>query len=154
MTEEQLEPDPEIAALLREHYGSTEVEAPEWEALHRRVLARARPELAALRNEVAARPAALHVAGDAAAAPRRSKAVRRGMFVLPALLAACVALLLVTGPRGSDRPDDGMPAPLTVLHVDNIMDAEISDVELRAVLLGVPDAVALLLLAAADPDEG
>jgi hypothetical protein len=155
MTDDQLERDPGIAEMLRAHYVSAQAESPQWAALHHAVMTQARPELAALRGKSGAPAIGAPVPGDGAAAPRRTGIVRRLAIAAPALLAACVALLLVTrGPGGGGGATPDTPVSPALLSVDDIMNADISDDELRAALLGASDAVALLLLAASEPEDG
>jgi hypothetical protein len=155
MTDDQLERDPGIAEMLRAHYVSAQAESPQWAALHHAVMTQARPELAALRGKSGVPAFSAPVPGDGAGALRRTGIMRRLAMVAPALLAACVAFLLVTRSPGWDgEVTPGTPVLPALLSVDDIMNADISDEELRAALLGASDAVALLLLAASEPEDG
>lgn len=130
-------PDPELGAALREHYGEPPVAEVDWAALRRRVNERA----------------ALTVAGRRRRTGRRQilRRVRRGL--LPAAIAASVALVLV---GRSDRPwgpasEMAAPAPGAAgLTVEEALTADLSEREFRALASGFASTDALLLLAAGE----
>jgi hypothetical protein len=141
MNDDPLDRDPELGALLRDANASLEDgDKPDWDRLRRDTVARATPELVRLR-EVAAG------SGTHGRRPARWWASRVG----PVALAASLALLVVLQSTRQTETATGVQPAL--LSIDDIMDADISDDEFRAVLFGAADADALLLLAAADPDD-
>jgi hypothetical protein len=131
MTHEPAERDATLGRALRD-VAADPGQAADWPGLRRAITRHATPELA-----------------------RRRARHRRMRIVIPAALAASAALLLLVsrapGPAGGSAPVDGLAAvtagPITI---DELLDANVSDGQFRALLFGATEADDLLLIAAED----
>jgi hypothetical protein len=120
-----VERDVALGRALTDVAGDPMDQPVDWAALKGRIAARAEPEL------------------------RRRRSGRRSRFVVPAALAAGVALFLMLSRPPSPQPvPDAATASVTELADDLLLDARVSDDEVRAVLSGATEADALLLIAA------
>jgi hypothetical protein len=128
MTDESLDRDPVIARALGEIAddisGSTDVMA-----LQRAITARAAPELA-----------------------RRRLSRRRTRLFMPASLAAGIALfaLVARGPHNADLAPSNQTALAGPVSIEELLDANVSDGQFRALVSGASDANDLLSIAAGE----
>ncbi len=129
MTTDGMQHDEAIGAALRA--AGREAAGVDWETLRSAINGRVAPDLTVRRVR------------------------RRLRVIVPAALAASVALFLLIAPmRERDAP--GAPAAngagVRPLTVEEMFDMEISDRQFRALLRGAADANELLLVAAAERD--
>ena len=129
MTNDPLARDPALGAALAEAAADPMHEAVDWTGLQRAITERASLELT-----------------------RRRSRRRRMRIAIPAGLAAAIALFaLVT--RTPDRAAIVNPTPGTPrseASIDELLDANVSDGQFRALLSGADDADDLLSIAAGD----
>jgi hypothetical protein len=123
-------PDTELGDALRA-LPRDATRAPQWEPLRRAIAERAAPELA------------------------RRRWRRRTVLALPAALAASIALVLLLPPAldvaGTGDRAAGLPGSAAQsAALDDLLDADVSDRQFRALLFGAKDADDLLLIAAAE----
>jgi hypothetical protein len=95
------------------------------------------------------------ITGRASAALARRRWKSRGIrFGIPALAASLALFLLLpdTSPTAliDDRNGGGMASALDPAPVDELLDADISDVQFKALLFGASEADDLLLIAAGE----
>lgn len=130
--------DPELAALLREQPPHDTLDDQHRAALQARIRAAA----------AALPPAAQELPRlPSRRAPGRW---RRAALLLPLAAAASLALFVALPTM---RPlQDAMPVP-SLASIDDLMDADVSEAEFRALLAGAADADELLLLVAAEDGE-
>ncbi len=127
-TDDRFTRDPELARLLGTMAEGRPAEADDLDALRLRVSIGAVPEL------------------------RRRRWRQRARLGIPATLAAGVALMLVVSRPPGPAPESGAHTPgAGPVTTERLLDADVTDDELRAVLSGAIDADDLLLIAAADP---
>lgn len=123
-----IERDVELVAALREAAGD-DPDAVDWVRLERTIARRAAPALA-----------------------RRRLRYRGKRLAIPAALAASLAVLLLSSSREGPSPAVGSRPVQTAtaggMTVDDLLDAELSDAQFRAVLFGAGEAEDLLLIAA------
>jgi hypothetical protein len=149
MSETPLERDPGIAAMLREAVNEPPFEGDALDRVRRGVGAAAAAELA--RRRVAGGPAEPSFArrpGEPRAADRLGR--RWQLLLGSGTLAAAVALLFVVGSLTRGGADGGWTAGADAPTVDDILDADVSDVQFRALLAGAAFADQLLLIAAGE----
>jgi hypothetical protein len=130
MTHESLERDAELGAALDGVALDADNERVDWNALRRSVHERAASELA-----------------------RRRTRYRRMRLVIPAALAASFALFLLMprgpGPTQVSGPGGPTATPAAVpVTIDELLDADVTDGQFRALLFGATEADDLLLIAA------
>ena len=128
MTNEPMERDAALGEALSTVTGMPADAPVDWHAMRAAITSDAAPELR-----------------------RRRMRHRRLQFALPAALAAAVFLFVVaTRPDGEValiRPADDTT---TQVSIDELLDADVSDREFRALLSGAGEADDLLLIAAGD----
>ena len=128
MTHEPLEQDVALGQALRA-LDADAAATPDWDRLHHGITTHAAQELA-----------------------RRRAQHRRRAMVLAAGLAAGLLLFLATWqapPAVLEQASvPGETAVTTRVSTDELLDAEVSDAEFRALLFGATDADALLMIAA------
>jgi len=128
MTDESLEHDPALRDALTDIAGDSRHAQPDWTQLRGAINARATSELG-----------------------RRRLQRRRTRFVIPASLAAGIALFMVVS-----RLPDRTVAPsvhdtgAAQVSIDDLLDANVSDGQFRALVSGASDANDLLSIAAGE----
>jgi hypothetical protein len=128
MTDEPLERDPELASALADAAGDGEANA-DWAGLRRGIHARAASELAR----------------------RRHSRFRLRVFI-PASLAAGLALfvLVAHAPHQATVVPSAQTAIAGTTSIDELLDANLSDGQFRALVSGAGDANDLLSIAAGE----
>jgi len=129
MTDELFRRDPELGAALAEATADPTNEGVDWAELRRAINARASLELT-----------------------RRRARRRRVLIAIPASLAAGIALFVLVS-RAPGRSDLGAPANSvagTETSIDELLDANVSDGQFRALLSGADEANDLLSIAAGE----
>lgn len=129
MTGGGLKRDPELADLLGEIAGNAADERTDWTALQQAIAAGAASELA-----------------------RRRGRSRWRRMVIPASLAAGIALFvaLARAPGGNGSDPSAQSAASGQVTIDELLDADLSDGQFRALVSGAGDATDLLAIAAQD----
>lgn len=140
--------DPQLAELLRAHASLEPLDDRRRIELATRIRRAAAAELASP-AELPSSPAARWPAAPVAST-RLFGSWRRPALLLP--LAAAALLTVVVG-RQVLGPAQELAVPPSLASIDDIMDADISEAEFRAMLAGSADADELLLLVAADDGE-
>jgi hypothetical protein len=154
MSETPLERDPAIAALLGEAADEPPFDADALERVRRGVGVAAAAELA--RRRAVSLTDELRVVGRTDAARVAARPGRRWQLLLGSgTLAAALALLFVVGTltRGGGA-DGGWTVGADAPTVDDILDADVSDAQFRALLAGAAFADELLRIAAGENGTG
>lgn len=125
MTHEPLERDTELAAQLDGLAGDAMRTAEQWSGLRRAIDARAASELT------------------------RRRTRRRMRLALPASVAAGIALFVVVSRPPSSR-EPSPAADAGAISIEELLDANVSEGQFRALVAGAADADELLLIAAGD----
>ncbi len=130
MNYEPVERDAALERALRQAVANPAQDRVNWAALSDAVTRRAAPELA-----------------------RRRLRHRLIRVAIPAALAASLALFVLASrppdPTNVGRPSHELAAsPVGEVTVDELLDADVSDVQFRALLFGATEADELLLIAA------
>lgn len=131
MTEGPLERDDVLADALRAAAGEPAHTDTDWDALRSAIARRAAPELA------------------------RRRRPRRARIFIPATLAASFVLFALftrLPERTPETGDDGATIAAAPVTIDDILDANVSDRQFRALLFGAAEADALLLMAASEAE--
>jgi hypothetical protein len=128
MTDEPLERDPELASALAQAAGDGTA-GTEWAGLRRGIHARAASELAR----------------------RRQSRYRLRVFI-PASLAAGIVLFVLVAhtPHPATVAPSGQTAVAGTTSIDELLDANLSDGQFRALVSGAGDANDLLSIAAGE----
>lgn len=126
MTHEPLERDTELAAQLGGLADGPLRTPADWSELRRAVGARAASDLA------------------------RRRTRRRMRLALPASVAAGIALFVVVSRSPSPQRAPSAGDAVSAITIEELLDANVSDVQFRALVAGAADADELLLIAAGD----
>lgn len=127
MTDEPIDRDAALEAMIREVASDPMAQSVDWAELRRGIEARAASELGRRRRR------------------------RRLRVVIPASLAACLALLLVSQAveqTSVDATRDRAAVSVEPVTIDELLDADVSEGQFRALLAGAADADDLLMIAA------
>jgi hypothetical protein len=134
MTHEPLERDPALGSALRSVAADPERVPVDWTEMRRTIARQASPELA-----------------------RRGTRQRWMRVAIPTAVAASIALLVLVSRApepsvGSAGADRAATAAATAVTVDELLDADVSEPQFRALLFGASDPENLLMIAAAEEE--